>query len=52
VRYAEKTMKPEYNEGPEALKRFNQGMKKLFQAKKEPPAPKPESAKQKETSKD
>ncbi len=30
-------MKPEYREGPEALKKFEDGMKKLFQA------PKPES---------
>ncbi len=30
-------MKPEYDEGSEALKKFEDGMKKLFQA------PKPES---------
>jgi hypothetical protein len=45
-------MKHKYNEGPKALKKFEDGMKKLFQA------PKPESpfksppAKPKDTSKD
>ena len=28
------TMKPEYHEGPEARKKFEEGMTKLFKAKK------------------
>jgi hypothetical protein len=32
------TMKPEYHEGPEARQKFEQGMTKLFKAKK--PIPK------------
>jgi hypothetical protein len=28
-------MKPEYHEGPEARKKFEEGMTKLFKAKKE-----------------
>jgi hypothetical protein len=46
-------MKPEYNEGPEARKKFEDGMKKLFQAPKDTAKqllkPKP---KRKKTSKD
>jgi hypothetical protein len=48
-----KNMKPEYNEGPEARKKFEDGMKKLFQAPKDatkqPLKPKP---KRKKASKD
>ena len=45
-------MKHEYHEGPEALKRFEQGMTKLFQAKKPAPKEKPTTErKQDETSK-
>ena len=45
-------MKHEYHEGPEALKRFEQGMTKLFQAKKSAPKEKPtKERKQGETSK-
>jgi hypothetical protein len=44
-------MKPEYHEGPEALKRFDAGMKKLFQAKKPAENPFKKPAKQQETSK-
>ena len=32
-------MKREYDEGPDALKRFEDGMKKLFQAKKPEKSP-------------
>ena len=47
-------MKPEYNEGPEALKNFDEGMTKLFRApkqiaQKEEPKPK---AKRKKARKD
>lgn len=45
-------MKSEYHEGPEALKKFEEGMKKLFQAPKLESPFKPSPAKQKETSKD
>ena len=38
-------MTPEYHEGPEALKRFEDGMKKLFQAVKPESPFKPSSAK-------
>jgi hypothetical protein len=41
-------MKHEYHEGPEALERFEEGMKKLFQASKpvkEPPKPLPKRKK-------
>lgn len=45
-------MKKEYEEGPEALKNFDDGMKKLFQAPKpespfkpSPPKPKEEPSK-------
>jgi hypothetical protein len=46
-------MKPEYHEGPEARKKFDEGMTKLFRAPKtvvakEKPKPKP---KRKKTSK-
>ncbi len=44
-------MKHEYQEGPEALKKFDDGMKKLFQAPK-PKSPFKPPAKQKKTSKD
>ena len=47
-------MKPEYHEGPEARKKFDEGMSKLFRAPKsvvtkDDPKPKP---KRKKTSKD
>jgi hypothetical protein len=47
-------MKPEYHEGPEARKKFDEGMTKLFRApktagKKDDPKPKP---KRKKASKD
>ncbi len=47
-------MKPEYNEGPAARKKFDEGMTKLFRVPKsavagEKPKPKP---KRKKTSKD
>ena len=32
-------MKSEYNEGPEALQKFDDGMKRLFQAKKPEKSP-------------
>jgi hypothetical protein len=41
-------MTPEYHEGPEALKRFEDGMKKLFQAPKPESPFKPPPAKPKE----
>jgi hypothetical protein len=41
-------MKPEYHEGPEALKKFEDGMKRLFQAPKPESQFKPPSAKPKE----
>jgi hypothetical protein len=41
-------MKPEYHEGPEAYKRFEDGMKKLFQAAKPKSPFKPPKAKPKE----
>ena len=44
-------MKPEYHEGPEALKRFEDGMKKLFQAPKPKETPFKKPAKQPKTSK-
>ena len=43
-------MKTEYHEGPEALKKFEDGMKKLFQAFKPATPFKPPSAKSKEPS--
>lgn len=43
-------MKNEYDEGPEALKNFEAGMKKLFQAPKPESPFKPPSAKPKEES--
>jgi hypothetical protein len=43
-------MKNEYHEGPEALEKFNDGMKKLFQAPK-PKSPFKPPAKPKKTSK-
>ena len=46
-------MKGEYHEGPEALKKFDDGMKKLFQAKKPEKSPfKPPAKPKKEASKD
>ena len=46
-------MTDEYREGPEALKKFEDGMKKLFQAPKPASPFKPSTAKPKEeTSKD
>jgi hypothetical protein len=43
----------EYNEGPEALKKFEDGMKKLFQAPKPAKTPfKPPAKPKKQTSKD
>ena len=46
-------MKPEYHEGPEARKKFDEGMTKLFRAPKPEPKnePKPKP-KRKKTSKD
>ena len=41
-------MKPEYQEGPEARKNFEDGMKKLFQASKPESPFKPPPAKPKE----
>jgi hypothetical protein len=41
-------MKNEYQEGPEALKKFEDGMKKLFQASKPASPFKPPPAKPKE----
>ena len=41
-------MKPEYHEGEDALKKFEDGMKKLFQAPKPESPFKPSSAKPKE----
>ncbi len=41
----------EYHEGPEALKRFEDGMKKLFQAPKPAKSPFKTPAKQPKTSK-
>jgi len=41
-------MKPEYHEGAEALKKFEDGMKKLFQAPKLESPFKPPPAKPKE----
>jgi hypothetical protein len=45
-------MKPQYHEGPEALKKFEDGMKKLFQAPKPAKSPFKPPAKPKPTSKD
>ncbi len=45
-------MKNEYHEGPDALKKFEEGMKKLFQAPKPAKSPFKTPAKQKPTSKD
>ena len=45
-------MKPEYHEGPGALKKFDDGMKKLFQATKPTKSPFKPPAKRKPTSKD
>jgi hypothetical protein len=46
-------MKPEYHEGPEARKRFDEGMTKLFQAPKEATQEKPKpKRKRKKASKD
>ena len=45
-------MKPDYHEGPEALKRFEDGMKKLFQAPKPAKSPFKTPAKKTKTSKD
>ncbi len=46
-------MKAEYHEGLEALKRFDDGMKKLFQAKKpKSPFTPPKAKPKKEASKD
>ena len=46
-------MKREYHEGPEALKKFEDGMKKLFQAKKtESPFKPPPTKPKEEPSKD
>jgi len=45
-------VKNDYHEGPEALKRFEDGMKKLFQAPKPTKSPFKPPAKQKKTSKD
>jgi hypothetical protein len=36
-------MKPEYHEGPEARKKFEQGMTKLLKAKKSTPKETPKS---------
>lgn len=47
-----RAMENKYNEGPEALKKFEDGMKKLFQAPKPESPFKPSPAKPKETSKD
>jgi hypothetical protein len=41
-------MKPEYHEGPEAYRRFEDGMKKLFQAPKHASPFKPPKAKPKQ----
>jgi hypothetical protein len=45
-------MKNDYREGPEALKKFEDGMKKLFQAPKPESPFKPPSAKPEKTGKD
>ena len=46
-------MKPEYHEGPKARKKFDEGMKKLFNAPKTVNAPTPAPKRKKaKTSKD
>ncbi len=45
-------MKPQYHEGPEALRKFADGMKKLFQAPKPTKSPFKPPAKPKPTSND
>ena len=45
-------MKIEYHEGPEALKKFDEGMKKLFKAPKPKDSPFKKPAKSEKTSND
>jgi hypothetical protein len=40
-------MRPEYNEGPEARKKFDEGMGKLFQKPKPTPTDKPKPKRKK-----